>query len=136
MAHLRGSIIKVYEVLKKGYDQPIVQQTAIEVTQETLVGGAPGAWYVINQPGETPKSGFFKKISITVDDASAVMEANLTVIFANGVTEQFWWNYFVINGEYDLGDVPIDPDSIYILSVQNNAVGAINLTVNISYIEV
>ncbi len=135
MAHLRGDITKVYEVLKKGYDQPIVQQTAIEVTQEALLGGAAGAWFVINQPGETPKSGFFKKISITVDNAT-IMEANLTAIFPDGTTEQFWWNYFVINGEYDLGDVPINSDETYILSFQNNAVGAINLTVNISYIEV
>ncbi len=135
MAHLRGSITKVHEILKKGYDQPIVQTTAVEVTQEALGGLAAGAWFVINQPGETPKSGFFKKISITVDNTT-VMQASLTTIFPDGTTEQFWWNYFRINGEYDLGDVPIDPDSTYILSFQNNAVGAINLTANISYIEV
>ncbi len=135
MTHLRGDITKIKNILKKGYDQPIVQRTSIEVTQEALVGLAAGAWFVINQPGETPKSGFFKKISITVDNAT-IMEANLTTISSDGTSTQFWWNYFVINGEYDLGDVPINSDETYVLSFQNNAAGAINFTANISYIEV
>ncbi len=135
MAHLRGSITKIKNILKKGYDQPIVQQTAMEVIQEAVPGTTADAWYIINQPGETPKSGFFKKISITVDNAT-LMEASLTTIFPDGTTTQFWWNYFIINGEYDLGDVPINSDEIYVLSFQNNAVGEINFTANISYIEV
>lgn len=135
MTHLRGDITKVNSILKKGYNQPIVQQTDMEVTQETIPGTTTSAWYVINEPEETAKSGFFKKISITVNDASAIMMANLTGVFGDTV-QIVWYNYFTINGEFDLGDIPIEPNLYYVLTVQNNAAGAINMTANISYIEV
>lgn len=135
MTHLRGNIAKVKSILKKGYNQPIVQQTGMEVTQETIPGTTALAWYVINQPREIAKSGFFKKISITVNDASAIMMANLTSVRGDD-TEQVWYNFFTISGEFNLGDIPIEPNVYYVLTVENNSAGAINMTANISYIEV
>lgn len=137
MTHLRGSIIKVKEVLKRGYDQPIVQQTRMEVVQETVPATSAQIFNIINIPGGTYVNGYLKKISITVDEFATVMQSMLrreTII--TGDIEDLWRGQFIGNGEWSLFDRAIyDYENFYIV-FWNNSVNPQNFTANISYIEV
>ena len=137
MTHLRGSITKVKEVLKRGYDQPIIQQTRMEVVQETVPALSAIIIDIINIPGGTYTNGYLKKISITVDEFTIVMQSMLRkVSTVTGTIEDFWRAQFIGNNEWSLFDKAIfDNENLYIV-FWNNSANPQNFTANISYIEV
>ena len=137
MAHLRGDITKVKEVLKRGYAQPIVQQTRMEVVQESVPGLSAQIYNIINIPGGTYINGYLKKISITVDEGATVMQSMLRregVI--TGTIEDFWSTQFILSGEWSLFDKAIFDNENFYIVIFNNSALAQNFTANISYIEV
>ncbi len=137
MAHLRGDITKVKEVLKRGYAQPIVQQTRMEVVQETVPGLSAEIYNIINIPGGTYINGYLKKISITVDEGATVMQAMLRgESTRTGAILDFWRTQFILSGEWSLSDQALfDYENLYIV-IWNNSANPQNFTANISYIEV
>ncbi len=137
MAHLRGDITKVKEVLKRGYAQPIVQQTRMEVVQETIPGLSAQIYNIINIPGGTYINGYLKKISITADEGAIIMQSMLRregVI--TGTIEDFWSTQFILSGEWSLFDKAIFDNENFYIVIFNNSALAQNFTANISYIEV
>jgi len=129
--------LKVYEVLKRGYAQSIVQQTRMEVVQETVPATSAQIYNIINIPGETYVNGYFKKISITVDEFTTVMQSMLRrESTITGAIEDMWRGQFIGNGEWSLFDRALyDYENLYIV-FWNNSANPQNFTANISYIEV
>ena len=133
MTHIRGDITKVYEVLKKGYEQPIVQVAK----NYTITTGAiaPGVTpYAL--PNITPGYiGYIKKISATCDNAINIHEVTLRRISATGDVWAFFDSYFFIGKEWNTGDVAIAAMDTWTVSIDNNAAGNVSFTVNVFWIE-
>jgi len=132
MSHLRGDITKVKEVLKRGYDQPIVQQTRMVVVQENVPGLSAQIYDIIINT-----NGYLKKISITVDEGVTVMQSMLREVSnITGAIRDYWRSQFILNGEWPLFDKKIFDYENYYIVFWNNSALAQNFTANISYIEV
>lgn len=132
MSHIRGDITKVYEVLKKGYEQPIVQETK----NYSFNTGAllPGTYTYDITAITSGKTGYVKKISITCDDLTSLNAVDLYRIDGTGPWN-FFTSYFFINGEWFLGDTPIYDTTGWQVVLYNLAVGNVTFTVNIYWVE-
>lgn len=134
MTHIRGDITKVYEVLKKGYPQPIVQ-TAQNYTV-TTGAIAPGV-HTYNLPNITSGyRGYIKGISATCDDNTTLHEVWLTrTTPLTGEVWTFFVSYFFIGYEWITGDVIVPDYSTWTVSIDNTAVGNVSFTINVHWIE-
>lgn len=133
MTHIRGDVTKVYEVLKKGYSEPIVQTTHQYVITTGAI--APG-----NHPYDVPsittgKRGYVKTISVTCDDTTSLHEILARRISATGVTWAFFSSFFYLNYEWNTGDVIISDTDTLRIWLANNAAGNVSFTVNIYWME-
>ncbi len=133
MTILHGDVTKVFEVLKKGYEQPIVQVAK----SYTITTGAvaPGV-YVYALPVITSGyTGYVKRISATCDNATNIHEVWITRNPGIPQAFTFFDSYFFIGKEWVTGDVPIPDTSIWTVSIDNNAAGNVSFTINIYWIE-
>ena len=132
MTHIRGDITKVYEVLKKGYPEPIVQTTHSYSLNTGAI--APGV-HTFNVPGVTSgKIGFIKKISITCNDTTSLHEFGANRITA-GTPWTFFASYFWLGDEWTTGDVIINETDTLQIVVDNNAAGNVTFAINVFWIE-
>ena len=136
MTILHGDVTKVFEVLKKGYEQPIVQLAK----SYTITTGAiaPGV-YVYALPNITSGyMGFIKMISATCDNATNIHEVWLTRTAPLRVPVEVWSffdSYFVIGKEWNTGDVRITNENTWTVSIDNNAAGNVSFTINVYWVE-
>ena len=132
MTHIRGDITKVYEVLKKGYEQPIVQT----VHQYTITTGAiaPGVHTYALPNITSGYVGYVKRISATCDNATNIHEVVLRRIIPTDVWV-FLNSYFVIGKEWNTGDFIIEDYMTWTATIDNNAPGNVSFTVNVYWME-
>jgi len=132
MTVIRGSIDKVKEVLKKGYEEPIVQTTR----GYSLNTGALGAGiHTYALPAIALGTlGYVKRFSISTNDGTAVHTVQLRRTTIDGNVWDFHVSYFYRNYEWELGDIPIYPVGTWSVIITNNAAGAI-FAVNVYWIE-
>ena len=133
MTHIRGDITKVYEVLKKGYSQPIVQTThGYTITTGAI---APGV-HAYDLPAITSGYlGYIKIISVTCNNNTSLHEIIAQRINPDGYTWTFFLSYFYINGEWDTGDIVVGETNTLRIYIDNNAAGNVNFTVNVYWVE-
>ncbi len=135
MTHIRGDITKVHEVLKKGYEQPIVQQTkGYSFNTGALAISPPPHTYALPVMG-SGKVGYVKRISATCDDLTALHRIYLTRADATGNVWTFFSSFFFVGYEWELGDALIQNDATWTVTIDNGAVGT-TFAINIYWIEV
>lgn len=134
MTHIRGEIEKIYEVLKKGYEEPITQTTRGYSINTGALAAATHTFALPNIPSGI--NGYVKKISCTCNDLTAIHNVYLTRISTpTGVTWTFFSSYFYVGDEWDTGDAWIGGDAhTWTVTIINNAAGA-TFTVNVYWIE-
>jgi len=130
---IRGDVTKVYEVLKKGYPEPIVQTTHGYSLNTGAI--APGV-YGFNVPGVTAGNiGYVKKISITCNDSTSLHEFGTNRISADGTIWTFFASFFWMGGEWTIGDVIIPNTATLRIVVDNNAAGNVTFAINVYWLE-
>ena len=133
MTHIRGDILKVYEVLKKGYPEPIVQTTHGYSLNTGAI--APGVHnYDVTSVG-TGNIGFIKKISITCNNAAALHEWGATRISVDGTEWTFIMSFFFIGDEWSTGDVIVGDTQTLRITIINTAAGNVTFAINVYWIE-
>lgn len=131
MTLLHGDVTKVYEVLKKGYEQPIVQTAeSYTITTGAVVPGVHTYDLPVISSGKT---GYIKRISATCNDSTSIHQVWINSI--NGGTWTFFNSYFVIGYEWLTGDVIISDTDTWTVSINNNAGGNVSFTINVYWME-
>lgn len=131
MTVIRGDVTKVYEVLAKGYEQPIVQTTH-SYSINTGALGAGDHTYAITDI-TAGKTGYPKKISVSCNDGTAIHHIYLIRDSDNWA---FLLSFFFRGEEWTLGDVPMYPPPNGWHIIIGNAAAGTTFTVNVYWIEV
>ncbi len=131
MTHIRGDVTKVLEVLKKGYEEPIVQTTNGYSFNTGAIGAGANTYAITNIT--SGKTAYVKKVSVTCDDNTAIHTVQLRRYDPAGPYD-FFVSYFYIGYEWDTGDSPVFDTTTWAVIITNN-VGGTAFTVNVYWIE-
>ncbi len=142
MSHIKGEIDKVREILREGYEEPIVQTVRRYVLNTGAIGAGVNVYNITDIV--QGKQGFVKKIAIGCNDATFLHAVFLTRIPAPimmGPDWMFFISYFYRFYDWDIGDLdirkgkpnPLDDDT-WTLTIINNVAGT-TFTADIYWVE-